>query len=1003
MTTEGGSAQTVAPAAATASTDPNSLAKYPAEGSQAQTYQYYPSAMGSTAVSWPAQGADNSNSGNAALQTLSYQYNPQPSTSVPDGTNAPSHMSTSTTPGTDNASHMYTSYATYPTSTNSYSYGSSEYTNYYSSYQQQSNQSYPQAQGAYQNTGSPYQPISSFQNTGSYAGPTSYSSTYYNPGDYQTTGAYAGSGYSSQTNIWSEGSYPNYYANYNQDSSSAYSSTNAATTTTPNYQQHYKQWADYYNNQTEVTCAPGTENTTVANTATMLCPVPAASGGYATPASQPQPSYAPAWRPEPVPSAVPLVQTGNAVGAHDDYWKHATQTFQTQHVSSVQSDFQKALDVNSSCPSVQGQQQNASWHVPNSQYTGAPQVQQTYQPSQPPNPVDVQRVNKLQIPTNPRIAPNLAFGLAKSGKDTSTSSVMAKPAYVSVSVPKPNEKVLSGDDSDSSLKPGMFPASLRGYVERALARCKDEKQRAACQEIMKEMITKATADGTLHSRDWDTEPLFPIPDTNAVNNEQSAAPISSLSIFRRSPSRRTKSRWEPLPEDKPAEKPTSTYQESAKHGGWAPFNGRDRKFVSGKSDIKDAVVSKFSSVEPNSASRSAQRPVKRQRFGNDLGTTVNGDASSDSDKEQGLTAYYSGAVTLANSPEERKRRENRSKRFDKGNGQRSENHFRPRNVGAGNLYARRAIATALSRTSEDSGSKAVEDIDWDALTVKGTCQEIEKRYLRLTSAPDPSTVRPEEVLEKALLMVQNSEKNYLYKCDQLKSIRQDLTVQRIRNELTVKVYETHARLALEFGDLPEYNQCRSQLKSLYAEGIAGCHMEFSAYNLLSVILHANNRRELLSLMSRLSDEAKKHEAVRHALSVRAAVASGNYVLFFRLYKTAPNLNTYLMDLCTENMRFEAVKSMSRAYRPTVPVQYIAQVLGFSGEGEGVEEKDLDGLEECTEWLKAHGAGLVADSNGEMLFDAKASSSTLYMPEPEDAVAHGDANLAVNDFLTRAPT
>jgi hypothetical protein len=48
-------------------------------------------------------------------------------------------------------------------------------------------------------------------------------------------------------------------------------------------------------------------------------------------------------------------------------------------------------------------------------------------------------------------------------------------------------------------------------------------------------------------------------------------------------------------------------------------------------------------------------------------------------------------------------------------------------------------------------------------------------------------VRPEDVLEKALAMVETSEKNYLYKCDQLKSIRQDLTVQRIQNELTVKV------------------------------------------------------------------------------------------------------------------------------------------------------------------------------------------------------------------------
>ena len=52
-------------------------------------------------------------------------------------------------------------------------------------------------------------------------------------------------------------------------------------------------------------------------------------------------------------------------------------------------------------------------------------------------------------------------------------------------------------------------------------------------------------------------------------------------------------------------------------------------------------------------------------------------------------------------------------------------------------------------------------------------------------------MRPEDVLEKALLMVHNSQKTYLYKCDQLKSIRQDLTVQRIRNELTVKVYFSH--------------------------------------------------------------------------------------------------------------------------------------------------------------------------------------------------------------------
>lgn len=45
---------------------------------------------------------------------------------------------------------------------------------------------------------------------------------------------------------------------------------------------------------------------------------------------------------------------------------------------------------------------------------------------------------------------------------------------------------------------------------------------------------------------------------------------------------------------------------------------------------------------------------------------------------------------------------------------------------------------------------------------------------------------------------------------------------------------------------------------------------------------------------RLSVDSKKDEAVKHALAVRAAVTSGNYVAFFRLYKAAPNLNTCLM-------------------------------------------------------------------------------------------------------------
>uniref|UniRef100_A0A2N9EF46 PCI domain-containing protein n=1 Tax=Fagus sylvatica TaxID=28930 RepID=A0A2N9EF46_FAGSY len=485
---------------------------------------------------------------------------------------------------------------------------------------------------------------------------------------------------------------------------------------------------------------------------------------------------------------------------------------------------------------------------------------------------------------------------------------------------------------------------------------------------------------------------------------QSSTPGSSLPKYKRSPSRRSKSRWEPLPEEKSVDKSASVVNDKMKYGGWINANEKDnRKHFFGNNENKENNMSmRFSLLDQKNASKNAQRPVKKQRFADGFNVADNGDASSDSDKEQSLTAYYSSAIALANTPEEKKRRENRSKRFERGHGRPENNQFKPKNAGAGNLYSRRATALVLSKNFEDGGARAVEDIDWDSLTVKGTCQEIEKRYLRLTSAPDPASVRPEEVLEKALDMVLISQKNYLYKCDQLKSIRQDLTVQRIRNRLTAKVYETHARLALEVGDLPEYNQCQSQLKTLYAEGIEGCHMEFSAYNLLSVILHSNNNRDLLSSMSRMSDEAKKDEAVKHALAVRAAVTSGNYVLFFRLYKTAPYLSTCLMDLYVEKMRYKAVSCMSRSYRPTVPVSYVAQVLGFSTStprNEGSDEKDSDGLGECVDWLKAHGACLIADNNGEMQLDTKASCASLYMPEPEDAVAHGDANGSGNFHLT----
>jgi hypothetical protein len=99
----------------------------------------------------------------------------------------------------------------------------------------------------------------------------------------------------------------------------------------------------------------------------------------------------------------------------------------------------------------------------------------------------------------------------------------------------------------------------------------------------------------------------------------------------------------------------------------------------------------------------------------------------------------------------------------------------------------------------------LEEIDWNSLTIKGTCTDLEKPYFRLTRVrtlhfsfcfgeekanfntsvclilqiPDPSTIRPEHVLKQSFAMLKEKwreKEDWFYVCEQFKSIRQDLTV-----------------------------------------------------------------------------------------------------------------------------------------------------------------------------------------------------------------------------------
>lgn len=128
-------------------------------------------------------------------------------------------------------------------------------------------------------------------------------------------------------------------------------------------------------------------------------------------------------------------------------------------------------------------------------------------------------------------------------------------------------------------------------------------------------------------------------------------------------------------------------------------------------------------------------------------------------------------------------------------------------------------------------------------TIIGTNTNLEKPYFRLTGQVNPAVVRPpyilEQSLQRLLILQQTTESKvgYSYLIDQYKSIRQDLTVQHIQNDLTSRVYESNVRLALQHHDLGEVNKCLTQLSNLYK----GCPEKYfeTKYEFYAYIVYYN--------------------------------------------------------------------------------------------------------------------------------------------------------------------
>lgn len=332
-----------------------------------------------------------------------------------------------------------------------------------------------------------------------------------------------------------------------------------------------------------------------------------------------------------------------------------------------------------------------------------------------------------------------------------------------------------------------WPESLNRYVERCYAKCKTDFDKDQIQICLKGRITQAANRGELWTKDWDKEsvpsvhsernnsviipkqPNHGVPGQLANFQNKSGGSSSaakkgiSQSLGSRLGGRGSKQRGSrsrsrsrsPYTSSSRKRRSSTSSSDSQQHR--SPPRKTTRRSSSSissddfKSFVKPTNKKLGSRLGPTNASANAQMSKKKNKnkkepnkkpFG-----TLCGDIVSDAERLQQRAARFTDKKMPS-----------------------------PYNMSSNNGKKKKHIPIQSRLYIDDNADNNFDLIDFH---IVGTCRDIEKSFLRLTKAPEAHEVRPEEVLVFSLANAKTkwTEKHdYFYACDQLKSIRQDLTV-----------------------------------------------------------------------------------------------------------------------------------------------------------------------------------------------------------------------------------
>lgn len=363
--------------------------------------------------------------------------------------------------------------------------------------------------------------------------------------------------------------------------------------------------------------------------------------------------------------------------------------------------------------------------------------------------------------------------------------------------------------------PDAWPDSLNNYVTRCYAKCKTDFDKDQVGICLKGRITAAANKGELWTKDWDSEPIPSVhSERNSILLKKRPPVTGSLSQFQNlSPSsKQVNVTAAAAAADLKCNKKGISNSLGARLGikGSNQRRSSDSKSRSRSPSLKYNSSTNRRRTRSRSDTRSPRRKLRKSSTSSsDDNSFISLNTSSSSAKGKTATKMFdrlggggAAAGGLNSNKKSKKQKQNAKKAafFTEhgvigGKVDGDEERLQQRAARFNNIQKKNVSRVASSAPNNQKKKKYqmptqnrlfIDDsidgnnyLDLTDFHIVGTLRDLEKSFLRLTKAPASHEVRPVDVLIHSLENVKKkwvAKQDYFYACDQLKSIRQDLTV-----------------------------------------------------------------------------------------------------------------------------------------------------------------------------------------------------------------------------------